>query len=191
MQACSWGWTGWSAWSSCSRSCGEGGRRRTRACLASDWTACRGPGREEAKCNLRVPLSLPISAASMHSEVCLGKGCPGWSDWGEWGGCSASCGYGSRYVALNSGIEAECGMGSVRRRERECSAGGACPGLSSEAVQCEAGPCPRWGAWEPWAPCSVSCGQGSQRRNRSCSATLASFGFSSTASKPPHHFAQY
>ncbi|VDM37996.1 unnamed protein product [Toxocara canis] len=41
-------------------------------------------------------------------------------------------------------------------------------GPRTEMTQCELGPCSVWSPWEEWSQCSSSCGDGMQRRSRSC-----------------------
>ncbi|KAJ8278768.1 hypothetical protein COCON_G00058340 [Conger conger] len=83
----------------------------------------------------------------------------GWSQWGAWSECSASCG------------------GGVTLRSRQCdnptpqSGGRGCAGVSEQQKDCNSqhctGPGP-WFDWSPWSVCSVSCGGGEQSRTREC-----------------------
>lgn len=81
--------------------------------------------------------------------MCYREECPRWSEWSDWGTCSASCSTG------------------VTKRSRNCYAG-VCSGPSSEENACDGGPCPTWADWGRWSPCSATCGLGSQSRSRLC-----------------------
>ncbi|XP_078577488.1 uncharacterized protein LOC144862665 [Branchiostoma floridae x Branchiostoma japonicum] len=83
----------------------------------------------------------------------------GWSDWGEWSDCSVTCGVGTE------------------SRDRTCNnpapAGGAdCVGTTEETQDCDTGvPCSvdgGWSDWGAWSDCSVTCGNGTETRERSC-----------------------
>lgn len=68
----------WGAWSSCSATCGEGNKTRTRECTFSP-----------AKCR-RFRLT--------DSETCLNsEPCGAWANWEGWGKCTVSCGLGNGY----------------------------------------------------------------------------------------------
>lgn len=83
-----------------------------------------------------------------------------WSDWSDWGDCSRTCGGGEssrdrtiRVVPHNGGTACE-------------------PKDSEQVVPCNMQPCSsvckgnRWTEWEEWQPCSRTCGEGLQQRNR-------------------------
>ncbi|GFU99567.1 hemicentin-1 [Trichonephila clavipes] len=141
-------WTPWSEWSPCSVSCAVGFRKRTRACIpstkpGSPW--CQGQYSETEPCD--TSFECPVHG--------------GWSEWGKWEGCTATCGQGTT------------------RRYRSCSnpiplnGGRPCVGVPAESQSCVAiKACPRdggWSSWSQWSPCTVTCGiEGSNLRYRSC-----------------------
>ncbi|KAI8513398.1 hypothetical protein Bbelb_100370 [Branchiostoma belcheri] len=83
-----------------------------------------------------------------------------WSDWGPWSDCSVTCGFGTEI------------------RDRTCTnpapenGGADCDGPDQETRNCLAGvPCPvdgGWSDWGPWSGCSVTCGVGTETRDRTC-----------------------
>ncbi|KAK7485590.1 hypothetical protein BaRGS_00023165, partial [Batillaria attramentaria] len=85
-----------------------------------------------------------------------------WSVWEQWTDCSATCG------------------GGVRTRERACNnpqpqhGGDECEGTSEEKETCNVDLCPGkdfhggWDEWAEWTPCTVTCGNGTQSRERTC-----------------------
>ncbi|CAD5118464.1 DgyrCDS7169 [Dimorphilus gyrociliatus] len=91
------GWSAWSNWGSCSVTCGAGTRGRTRQCNNPS------PSEGGSEC----------SGSGGDSEECTMSACPtsgGWSAWGVWESCSATCGSGikiSRRVCTNSGDPCE------------------------------------------------------------------------------------
>jgi len=105
-------WSSWSPYSSCTVTCGGGTQSRTRACTPEG--ECQGEGREERECS---------------TDPCAVPG--GWSLWGEWSPCTASCG------------------GGNKTRVRECSdpapanGGEDCEGENTEAEECGAEECPK------------------------------------------------
>uniref|UniRef100_A0A2K6NYE4 Adhesion G protein-coupled receptor B1 n=1 Tax=Rhinopithecus roxellana TaxID=61622 RepID=A0A2K6NYE4_RHIRO len=188
----------WSPWSVCSSTCGEGWQTRTRFCVSSSYsTQCSGPLREQRLCNNSAvcpvhgawdewsPWSLcsstcgrgfrdrtrtcrppqfggnPCEGPEKQTKFCNIALCPvdgNWNEWSSWSACSASCSQGRQ------------------QRTRECngpSYGGAeCQGHWVETRDCFLQQCPvdgKWQAWASWGSCSVTCGAGSQRRERVCS----------------------
>ncbi|XP_035222665.1 hemicentin-1-like isoform X3 [Stegodyphus dumicola] len=90
-----------------------------------------------------------------------------WSNWQEWGQCSASCGDGEQ------------------SRQRFCNdpapknGGKTCIGLSNEVKKCNERPCPvngEWGNWLEWQKCSASCGVGQRKRQRKCDNPSPQYG---------------
>ncbi|XP_037084126.1 netrin receptor UNC5C-like [Pollicipes pollicipes] len=72
------GWSSWGAWSDCNPQCGPGQMTRRRTCDSprplNGGQACRGPARQTAECNSLCP---PVAG--------------GWSQYGDWSACDASC----------------------------------------------------------------------------------------------------
>ncbi|XP_078617535.1 uncharacterized protein LOC144885488 [Branchiostoma floridae x Branchiostoma japonicum] len=142
------GWSDWSPWSGCSVTCGSGTQTRDRSCTnpapAHGGADCVGPDEEVQDCDTGVPC--PVDGE--------------WSDWSPWSGCSVTCGNGTQ------------------TRDRSCTnpapahGGADCVGPDEEVQDCDTGlPCPvdgEWSDWSPWSGCSVTCGSGTQTRDRSC-----------------------
>ncbi|XP_027579260.2 hemicentin-1 [Pipra filicauda] len=145
-------WAPWSSWSACSVSCGGGSRQRTRLC--SD----PAPQFGGHKCE----------GSDVQMDFCNSDPCPihgNWGPWGSWGSCSRTCG------------------GGQARRHRSCdnprpaSGGRGCAGPDLQSQRCSTDPCPvdgNWGHWQPWSPCSASCGGGEQSRVRLCGSPAPS-----------------
>ncbi|XP_076455301.1 hemicentin-1-like isoform X2 [Babylonia areolata] len=136
----------WGNWGECSATCGQGIHYRTRTCDSpqpmNGGRDCVGERRESASCQL---------------TPCPEDG--EWGNWQPWSSCSVSCGAGQR------------------QRQRRCDnpppqpGGRPCEGDDVQTDRCNDGPCPidgEWGVWEPWGPCSLSCGVGAQQRRRQC-----------------------
>ncbi|XP_062577890.1 semaphorin-5A-like, partial [Saccostrea cucullata] len=83
----------------------------------------------------------------------------GWSGWNSWGGCSVTCGSGTR-TRIRS-----CDNPSPRFGGQPCS------GESSESSLCNTHNCPvhgMWSGWSIWGSCSITCGGGQMSRSRNC-----------------------
>ncbi|XP_078578159.1 ectin-like [Branchiostoma floridae x Branchiostoma japonicum] len=84
----------------------------------------------------------------------------GWSDWGAWTDCSATCGVGLRTRDRTCTNPAPANGGAnclgVFHFWRECSTGVSCP--------VDGG----WSDWATWSGCSVTCGVGTETRDRTC-----------------------
>ena len=79
-------WSQYSPWSPCSTTCGEGLQARTRH-LLQPASQCEDKSQQFRGCFLQ-PCNTNLGLAS--SLLCL------WSSWGDWSGCSVSCGGGSQ-----------------------------------------------------------------------------------------------
>ncbi|XP_053386636.1 SCO-spondin-like [Mercenaria mercenaria] len=190
-------WDKWQAWTTCSVSCGDGTRSRSRQC--STGSDCTG---------------LSIDIATCTEQLCSING--GWSGWTEFGECSRSCGNGVTFrtrqcnypVPQNGGLDCtgntqevkvckksdcpidggwsgwsefgkcsrSCGNG-VTFRTRQCNypvpqnGGHNCSGSSQEPKACQKSACPIDGGWSVWSEfgeCSRSCGIGVTFRTRQC-----------------------
>ncbi|XP_061173323.1 SCO-spondin-like [Saccostrea echinata] len=148
------GWSSWNTFSQCTLSCGGGTQIRTRTCThprpLHGGANCKGSANETQKC----------------SE----NGCPvngQWSTWGQYSACTKTCGNGSK------------------TRQRLCSSpaplngGNPCYGNNSETDQCNNILCPVDGGWSTWTDyrsCSVTCGVGIQKRERTCTEPTPAHG---------------
>jgi len=140
----------WGAWGACSCSC-DGVKHRSRSIGAygrgnGKW--CRGDTKEVAPCNKTGETDGCFVAAK--AVDCQ------FSDWGEWGPCSASCGPGQRLRERKVIAEAQGG-------------GRACAGSLRELARCEQASCSStavvvakpciWGIWQEWSSCDKCGGQ--------------------------------
>ncbi|XP_013395220.1 A disintegrin and metalloproteinase with thrombospondin motifs adt-1-like, partial [Lingula anatina] len=143
-------WTVWSTWGSCDAMCNGGYQIRYRNCDATVGL-CEGESQERRDCNVDPCPECIDSLLFFTTEDGV------FMDWSTWSFCSASCGGGSQ------------------RRSRECDGprynGRNCTGPWEEEQPCNTRPCPVDGyltQWLEWTECSVTCGGGSQERNRTC-----------------------
>uniref|UniRef100_A0A667Y3M9 ADAM metallopeptidase with thrombospondin type 1 motif 2 n=1 Tax=Myripristis murdjan TaxID=586833 RepID=A0A667Y3M9_9TELE len=141
-------------WSHCSRPCG-GGKQYTRF-------GCRR--KADGKMVHRTFCS-NISKPRAISRDCNRESCsqPRWVT-GDWEDCSASCGqtgYQRRWVS--------CQQASSRGQQRSVHSKLCNDDRPEGKRTCNRFPCPA--AWRsgPWAPCSVTCGNGTQERQVACS----------------------
>lgn len=79
-------WSQYSPWSPCSTTCGQGLQSRTRHLLQPS-PHCQEESEQLRRCSLQ-PCTSSLGLSS--SLLCL------WSSWGDWTGCSVSCGEGTQ-----------------------------------------------------------------------------------------------
>uniref|UniRef100_A0A8C9DLV3 Hemicentin-1 n=1 Tax=Prolemur simus TaxID=1328070 RepID=A0A8C9DLV3_PROSS len=147
------GFSQWSAWRSCSVTCGKGIQKRSRLC------------------NNPLPSNggRPCQGSDSEMRNCQNKLCPvdgSWSEWSPWEECTRSCGRGNRTRTRT------CNNPSAQHGGRPCE------GNAVEIIMCNIRPCPvhgAWSTWQPWGPCSESCGKGTQTRTRLCNNPPPSF----------------
>ena len=149
-------WTQWSSWGVCSVYCGKGMTQRFRDCSNPTplygGKPCPGKGFEEKTCD--TGLHCPIHG--------------GWSVWGKYSVCSATCGMG------------------LSQRIRVCDnpvpmyGGDICFGDNTQTKECDSGvPCPVNGGfsqWSKWSICSAKCGKGERTRTRLCDSPAPMYG---------------
>ncbi|KAL4226070.1 hypothetical protein ACF0H5_014058 [Mactra antiquata] len=140
-------WGQWSNWSQCS--C-DHTHIRHRDCNnptpQGGGQYCAGKATEKESCLPNPLLACPVNG--------------GWSEWFNWSfRCSVTCDQG------------------VTKRIRQCSnpvpanGGTYCKGSLFEEKPCIESPCPfdgMFATWSRWGGCSVTCGSGTQERNRLC-----------------------
>ncbi|EDQ90691.1 uncharacterized protein MONBRDRAFT_16091, partial [Monosiga brevicollis MX1] len=84
--------------------------------------------------------------------------------WSAWSPCSASC-LGGTQSRTRSCTLADCSTNITL-----CN-GAALGDEDSESQSCNEGCCPEdatWDTWSSWSDCSVTCGQGTETRQRTC-----------------------
>ena len=90
-----------------------------------------------------------------------------WSNWGAWSSCSISCGPGTKEqtrVCDNPAPE---------------NGGTPCAGSSSESENCNEQACSvdgAWADWGVWSDCTLTCGDGTKDRSRTCTNPAPSNG---------------
>eukprot|EP00746_Dinoflagellata_sp_MGD_P149407 gnl/MRDRNA2_/MRDRNA2_81439_c0_seq1.p1 gnl/MRDRNA2_/MRDRNA2_81439_c0~~gnl/MRDRNA2_/MRDRNA2_81439_c0_seq1.p1 ORF type:complete len:3654 (+),score=523.54 gnl/MRDRNA2_/MRDRNA2_81439_c0_seq1:90-11051(+) len=138
-------WTSWTTWSPCTASCGGGYQVRSRSPNApkNGGRPCDGNFEDYVSCNQQECTAMV--------DNCI------FSPWNSWSACSGQCNghrersrsilkYNNQYGKACSGSLQEllaCG-------DKNCY----------EAKDCELSP------WEPWSPCSTTCGAGMKTRSR-------------------------
>ena len=142
------GWSAWSLWTQCSGSCGAGVVSRERTCTNPvpqfGGLPCKGPKREEKRCEHKIPCTVDGS----------------WSAWSAWSVCKAKCGKGESFR------ERFCNSPAP------INGGRPCVGASVDEKPCFSDtPCPIDGGWSKWSnpsACSASCGAGTMVITRLC-----------------------
>ncbi|MBN3323406.1 ATS9 metalloproteinase, partial [Atractosteus spatula] len=137
------------SWGQCSVSCGRGVQQRDVFCQNGTQRSSR-----ESECSL--------SAQPPATQPCEAGACPSEYRWreGEWEDCSKSCGSGSRRRQVFCVDQAE-------EEAHDMHCGSQAKPLDIET--CNTHPCEYIWITGEWSECSVSCGQGYQRRLVSCS----------------------
>ncbi|CAH1799693.1 unnamed protein product, partial [Owenia fusiformis] len=141
------GYGPWSPYTSCSVTCGEGMRQRTRDCLLSA-NNCTGNFEDQTSCT---------------NPACPVDG--NWGSWGNWRACSTSCGIGSRDRSR------PCDNPSPANGGQPCfNASSSIQYADCNQQACSINDCER-GEWSSWKSgfCSITCGGGvrEERRQRS------------------------
>ena len=148
----------WSEFSACSVTCGNGTTKRTRTCTSP-------PPKNRGK-------NCSTLGASEETKPCFLKNCPihgNYSEWSVFSNCSKSCGTGFRRRTR------KCTNPEPLHGGRNCTALGA----AFEVEECNTHPCPIDGGYSVWTEftrCSVSCGNGTRERNRSCTYPPPKYG---------------
>ncbi|XP_033822134.1 A disintegrin and metalloproteinase with thrombospondin motifs 9-like [Periophthalmus magnuspinnatus] len=135
-------------WGECTKPCGGGIKTRL--------VVCQRPNGERFN-----DLSCEIHDKPPDREQCNTQPCPSGPHWSTdpWSSCSASCGRGYKYRKVN------CVTGSGRGvPDQNCLHLSAKP---SRQRRCRGGQCPKWTTGD-WEECSVTCGDGVQRREVFC-----------------------
>ena len=149
----------WSDFSPCSVSCGNGTMKRTRNCSLPLPT-----NRDQHNCSFIGP--------SEEVKSCFLRECPldeNYSQWSVFNNCSKTCGGGIKKRSRTCS-NPESGLGG-----RNCSS----LGLTIEVKNCNTQPCPIDGGYSEWtefSQCTVSCGNGTRHRTRSCSRPQPKYG---------------
>ncbi|KAM6977691.1 SCO-spondin [Aplochiton taeniatus] len=152
------GFSPWSLWSPCSRTCSDALRpalkSRRRTCVRP---ICSGDTQQEKACNLP---QCPDGGVCM-GEDCAQRNCS-WTEWGDWGACSRSCGVGQQQrlrtfqsPGVNGTWCQDILEGNVDHRF-----------CNIQACRVDGG----WSRWSPWSRCDKRCGGGRSIRTRSCSS---------------------
>jgi len=108
-------WDIWSEWGTCSKTCGNGTKTRTRTKLVveNDDGVCNGTSMESDSCN-------PIACPAID---CV------WGIWSEWGSCSTTCGDGTKTrTRTKLVVENDIGVCNGQSMESDSCNLRACPG---------------------------------------------------------------
>ncbi|KAL4222757.1 hypothetical protein ACF0H5_018798 [Mactra antiquata] len=138
-------WSSWSTWSSCSVTCSNGTKTRTRQCNNP------APSPQGEQC----------PGSFKETSTCSRKACPvhgGWTAWSPWGTCSVTCDIGMQRRDRSCSNPYPSADGIF------------CPGDSRDDRVCLTNGCTdgNWSLWSSWSSCSVTCGYGLKSRHRQC-----------------------
>ncbi|XP_052230978.1 A disintegrin and metalloproteinase with thrombospondin motifs adt-1-like isoform X2 [Dreissena polymorpha] len=140
-------WGAWQSWTSCSVTCHNGTRSRTRICDSPapqhGGSYCTGQQNGTETC-------APRDNCNVDGD---------WSEWIDWGPCDVSCntGHHTRYRLCDNPAPENLGK--------------YCEGPDNEVDQCYDKPCPidgGFGAWMAWGSCFPPNGNGLRARTRLC-----------------------
>ena len=151
-------YTSWSNFSSCSKSCGNGTKSRTRSCENPK------PQHNGTNCTL---LGLSIDVKRCNVFPCPING--GYTQWAKFTHCSHSCGNGTKYSVRN------CTNPTPLHGGKDCSRIG--PAIRIRT--CNERPCSIDGFYSEWSEfsfCSRSCAGGIQNRSRLCDNPSPKYG---------------
>merc|ERR1719354_390862 len=159
----------WSSWSPCSTSCGAGTRWQARnvTTLSNNTATTKREYQTEPCNNLPTQQCAPANLAFKIPPTDYGQ-------WGEWSGCSATCGGGAKHRARNVTVF----MDPVRSYTTLEVAPEPC---NPDPCSCKTGT--ELSEWSDWNACPVTCGGGVQYRIRN--STLFA------ACKPVHNHVDY
>ncbi|CAF4070391.1 unnamed protein product [Rotaria sp. Silwood2] len=146
-------WSIWTSWAPCAGTCGNGTQTRYRNCTGqyNGGYPCVGSTIDFQTCNTNV--TCPING--------------GWSNFTNYGPCSATCGNGTQVRTRNCNNPVPAFGGSQ------------CFGDTKETRACSSNrPCPIDGGWSSWtqSACSSTCGVGYRIRQRNCSNPKPQYG---------------
>ncbi|XP_078482315.1 LOW QUALITY PROTEIN: uncharacterized protein LOC100182127 [Ciona intestinalis] len=135
------GYSEWTQWYGCTATCGPWSQKLRAQWCYDRSKGCGNPKYEQSDCNRK-----PCVTGGYH-----------WSQWGDYGSCTTTCGIG------------------VSLRYRFCP-NHLCVGLGLGVQICYLDKCPggtqfaqlSWGIWTRWSRCSVTCNGGRQMRVRYC-----------------------
>ena len=145
------GYSIWTEFSSCTVTCGNGTRQRSRFCSNP---SPRNGGRN---CSHLGP--------NIEVKICNTNLCPihgGFSEWTKFSECTKSCGNGTKTKTRN------CSNPEPQHGGNDCSR----LGSNSKLQQCNTHHCPINGGYTQWtefSECTKSCENGTKTRTRNCS----------------------
>ncbi|KAL3852004.1 hypothetical protein ACJMK2_015693, partial [Sinanodonta woodiana] len=139
-------WSAWTNYTACSKTCGGGIQFRSRQC---SFQTGHPHGRD---C-----IGNTSSSQECHTNLCPVNGY--WEEWTPWSSCVVSCGNGTEQRARKCHFDSKAPKGDD------------CHGHAKETKECFQGFCPKDGKlsnWSSWTVCSLTCGNGTRSRSRSC-----------------------